>query len=179
MFVYVILQADSDQSFQGRGAEVEQGGEAMVGCVQGDPEIPVLMGTNNVEEEQESGDYEAGHRHEQDPALDQGDGHLCQEDENPYQPPKGKLEDEEQVGEGGEDRGTPGQPAAARSRSGGHADARVSASESEARVSGSALTEHLLGEPGEPGAPARVEAGISGPRKEEPQAAAGGALPPP
>ena len=33
MFVYVVLQADSDQSFQGRGAEVEQGGEAMVGCV--------------------------------------------------------------------------------------------------------------------------------------------------
>ena len=87
-----------------------------------------------------------------------------------------KLEDEEQVGEGGEDRGTPGQAAAARSRSGGHAGARVSASESEARVSGSALTEHLLREPG---APARVEAGISGPRKEEPQAAAGGALPPP
>ena len=46
------------------------------------------MGTNNVEEEQESGDYEAGHRHEQDPALDQGDGHLGQEDENPHQPPK-------------------------------------------------------------------------------------------
>lgn len=87
-----------------------------------------------------------------------------------------KLEDKEQVGEGGEDRGTPGQPVAARSRSGGHAGARVSASESEARVSGSALTEHLLREPG---APARVEAGISGPRKEEPQAAAGGALPPP
>lgn len=54
-----------------------------------------------------------------------------------------KLEDEEQVGEGGEDRGTPGQPEAARSRSGGHAGARVSASESEARVSGSALTEHF------------------------------------
>lgn len=90
-----------------------------------------------------------------------------------------KLEDEEQVGEGGEDRGTPGQPAAARSRSGGHAGARVSASESEARASGSALTEHVLGEPGDPGAAARVEAGISGPRKEDPQAAAGGALPPP
>ena len=33
MSVYVVLQADSDQSFQGRGAEVKQGGEAMVGCV--------------------------------------------------------------------------------------------------------------------------------------------------
>lgn len=33
VLVYVVLQADSDQSFQGRGAEVKQGGEAMVGCV--------------------------------------------------------------------------------------------------------------------------------------------------
>ena len=66
---------------------------------QGDPEIPVLMGTNNVEEEQESGDYEAGHRHEQDPALDQGDGHLGQEDENPHQPPKG-LQREGDKGDG-------------------------------------------------------------------------------
>lgn len=55
---------------------------------QGDPETPVLMGTNNVEAKQESGDYEAGHRHEQDPALDQGDRHLGQEDEDPHQPPR-------------------------------------------------------------------------------------------
>ena len=55
---------------------------------QGDPEIPVLMGTNSVEEKQERGDYEAGHRHEQDPALDQGDRHLGQENEDPHQPPR-------------------------------------------------------------------------------------------
>ena len=64
---------------------------------QGDPEIPVLMGTNNVEEEQESGDCEAGHGHEQDPALDQGDGHLGQEDENPHQPPKGLQREGDRV----------------------------------------------------------------------------------
>lgn len=142
LFVLVsLIWPDGEESFEDRGAEVKQEGDTVVGCVQVDPESPSLVGTSYIQKEQESGGYEAEHGHEHDPALNLGVGHLGPGDQDPHQASKDRLEDEEQVREGGEDRATPGQPAPARSCSGAHAAALARASK------GDLLTDRLLREP--------------------------------
>lgn len=46
------------------------------------------MGTSYIQEEQESGGYEAEHGHEHDPALNLGVGHLGPGDQDPHQASK-------------------------------------------------------------------------------------------